>query len=597
MSAPTSFAAAGKAPRRNLRILLATMQWDYGKREQGLSFEHQTFFPALDQWQRTAALRHFDFVALAQRHGVARMSAMLREEVDQFAPDLLVGVWFEPSCDPHRETLAEIGRRTPCVTLGWFCDSHWRYESFDRPWSEHLDLAVTTSRQAWERGQRDGLGERYLRSQWGAAPGYRRFRDVRRDLDVTFVGQPHGDRAEHIAALRRAGLAVATFGTGFERRLSFEEMVAVFNRSKVNLNFANSYDGSTTQIKARVFEVGACGGYLLSGDAEDLAEYYLPGREIDVFTSEAELVDKARRALADDTRREALAAAAWQRTQREHGLAGRFERLLVTAGVLAGDPVPGGAAAESSATSAVAVAKAAEDGIAATSRALPRRRTRRALPGVSVVTCVYENSRFLPAALRSCLAQEVETEVLVVDDASPEPLAPAAQALIDAPGVRLLRRRRRGGLAAARNTGIAAARHELVIPLDADDFFYPGALWALVEGLDEADVAYGNMTDGGQLALPVTAPLSGEHFLARNPLFCTSLFRRRWWAAVGGYEVRRGSHYEDWNFWARLFRAGCRFHYVPALIYNHTTRPGSMLRQLAGRSEEMARAAVAGVFT
>ena len=122
-------------------------------------------------------------------------------------------------------------------------------------------------------------------------------------------------------------------------------------------------------------------------------------------------------------------------------------------------------------------------------------------------------------------------------------------------------------------------------------------LWALVEGLDEADVAYGNMTDGGQLALPVTAPLSGEHFLARNPLFCTSLFRRRWWAAVGGYEVRRGSHYEDWNFWARLFRAGCRFHYVPALIYNHTTRPGSMLRQLAGRSEEMARAAVAGVFT
>ncbi len=288
----------GKSARRRLRILLASMKWDYGKRERGLSFEHQTFFPALGEWERTAALRHFDFMALAQRHGVARMSEMLLEEVDQFAPDLLVGVWFDASCDPRQETLAEIGRRYPCVTLGWFCDSHWRYEGFDRRWAEHLDLAVTTSRRAWERGQRDGLGPRYVRSQWGAAPGYRRLPDVRRDIDVSFVGQPHGDRKEALAALRRCGLSVETFGTGFERRLTFDEMVAVFNRSKVNLNFARSHDGSVTQIKARVFEVCACGGYLLSGDAEDLADYYAPGREIDSFTDVDELIEKARLALA-----------------------------------------------------------------------------------------------------------------------------------------------------------------------------------------------------------------------------------------------------------------------------------------------------------
>lgn len=588
----------GKLARRRLRILLASMKWDYGKRERGLSFEHQTFFPALGEWERTAALRHFDFMALAQRHGVARMSEMLLEEVDQFAPDLLVGVWFDASCDPRQETLAEIGRRYPCVTLGWFCDSHWRYEGFDRRWAEHLDLAVTTSRRAWERGQRDGLGPRYVRSQWGAAPGYRRLPDVRRDIDVSFVGQPHGDRKEALAALRRCGLSVETFGTGFERRLTFDEMVAVFNRSKVNLNFARSHDGSVTQIKARVFEVCACGGYLLSGDAEDLADYYAPGREIDSFTDVDELIEKARLALADEARREEVAAAAWQRTQREHGLAGRFERLLVAAGTLEQDPPAASFASGDERRPDVPGAGRGRSGGATGKEpaSLAARRARRGSSAVSIVVCTHDDSRFLPAALASCLAQEVETEVLVVDDGSREPMVPEARALLDRPEVRLLRRRRRGGLAAARNTGIAAARHPLIVPLDADDFLYPGALAALVDGLGDADVAYGNVTDGGALVLPVTAPLQREHFLFANPLFCSSLFRRRAWRAVGGYEVRPEAHYEDWNFWARLFRAGCLFRYVPVLVYNHTTRPGSMLRQLDGRGEELARAAVAGVL-
>ncbi len=153
-----------------------------------------------------------------------------------------------------------------------------------------------------------------------------------------------------------------------------------------------------------------------------------------------------------------------------------------------------------------------------------------------------------------------------------------------------------GGLAAARNTGIAAARHQLIVPLDADDFLYPGALTALVDGLGDADVAYGNLTEGGRVVWPVTAPLEREHFIPSNPLFCSSLFRRDSWAAVGGFEVRPEAHYEDWNFWARLFRAGCLFRYVPVLVYNHTPRPGSMLRQLDGRGAALARAAVAGVL-
>lgn len=60
--------------------------------------------------------------------------------------------------------------------------------------------------------------------------------------------------------------------------------------------------------------------------------------------------------------------------------------------------------------------------------------------------------------------------------------------------------------------------------------------------------------------------------------------------------VRKGAHYEDWNFWARCFASGGRFKYLPISIYNHTTRPDSMLRELDKKRVEFVRIATEGVF-
>jgi hypothetical protein len=44
--------------------------------------------------------------------------------------------------------------------------------------------------------------------------------------------------------------------------------------------------------------------------------------------------------------------------------------------------------------------------------------------------------------------------------------------------------------------------------------------------------------------------------------------------------MRQGPHYEDWNFWAKAFKAGFRFKYAPLTVYEHRSRPDSMLRHL-----------------
>ena len=66
-------------------------------------------------------------------------------------------------------------------------------------------------------------------------------------------------------------------------------------------------------------------------------------------------------------------------------------------------------------------------------------------------------------------------EAIVVDDASSDGTAALVASDTD-PRLRLLRRMRRGGPAAARNDGVAASRGELVALLDADDEWLPEKL-------------------------------------------------------------------------------------------------------------------------
>jgi hypothetical protein len=202
---------------------------------------------------------------------------------------------------------------------------------------------------------------------------------------------------------------------------------------------------------------------------------------------------------------------------------------------------------------------------------------------ISVVIPTYNDAHFLPTALGSCLAQSVPVHIVLVDDASTVPFPDEVNRFIadHQDIVTVVRHAWNCGLSAARNSGIAQARFDLVIPLDTDDWFLPGTLAPLAALMtDDVDVVYGNVVDSGQLYEPVKKPLRREDFLQDNPLFCSSLFRRQMWQAVGGYTVRQGPHYEDWNFWAKAFKAGFRFRYAPITVYEHRSRPESMLRHL-----------------
>src|ERR1044072_7097933 len=109
-------------------------------------------------------------------------------------------------------------------------------------------------------------------------------------------------------------------------------------------------------------------------------------------------------------------------------------------------------------------------------------------PLVSVIIPVYNGARFLLAALESVFAQTYRPfEVIVVDDGSADDSGRIAQSFS---GVHYIRQANQG-VAAARNTGIEAARGEFYAFLDQDDLWTPEKLRLQIQHmLNHPDLGY-----------------------------------------------------------------------------------------------------------
>ena len=248
-------------------------------------------------------------------------------------------VLFDEGCDPLRETVREITETTDTATLLWICDDHWKFADYSRPWAECLDWIVTTDHDAIPNYRALGLGDRAILSQWAVNHRLYRPSAEKRDIDVSFVGQPHSDRAQIIEGLRREGIDVKVFGFGWGdagHRLPFREMVRTFNRSRINLNLANPLVGSCPQIKGRNFEVPGCKGFLLTDRVPDLDHYFQPAVEVGVFGDQQDLVQKVRFYLENEDQRNRIAARGYARCLREHTWDHRLHALFDRIGLWTG---------------------------------------------------------------------------------------------------------------------------------------------------------------------------------------------------------------------------------------------------------------------
>jgi hypothetical protein len=173
-------------------------------------------------------------------------------------------------------------------------------------------------------------------------------------------------------------------------------------------------------------------------------------------------------------------------------------------------------------------------------------------PLVSVVVPAFNAEATLRRSLCSIAAQDYPTlEILIVDDGSTDSTAAVAERFCVAePRARLLRKDN-GGVASARNHGLAHASGDFIAPVDSDDLWHPGKIsrqmraalsaaeppgfvYCWFRDIDEAGRVW---RDGPPLSAegPALQRLACFNFVGNGS---TPLFSRRALLAVGGYDER-----------------------------------------------------------
>ena len=366
-----------------VRILYVASKFDYGRPERGLSFEHYNFFDTLRHMGHD--LVYFDFMSIERERGRAGMNRRLLDVVRKEHPDLTFTVLYKDQLDPA--VIRDISNSGGTVTLNWFCDDDWRFETFSRHWAPCFNWVVTTAASALPKYAAMGY-ENVIKSQWACNHNVYGRIDAPLRFEVTFVGQSHGPRLAAVEALRRRGLNIKVWGTGWPSlRLEQEEMIKVFCSSKINLNFSNLPDGrsgpmmssleaawsrfqprgtvgrgatdavrwtvrnlrrlrgagirrsvsdagwSDGQIKGRNFEIPGCGGFLLTSRAAGLEQYYDLGREVACFDSVPDLLEQAEYYLTHERERAAIAEAGYRRTREDHTYERRMTEIFQRIGL------------------------------------------------------------------------------------------------------------------------------------------------------------------------------------------------------------------------------------------------------------------------
>ena len=313
------------------KLLYIGMEYDYGDKARGLSFEHRNFYHSLKSYchKKGWDFVHYDFMERGHVIGLDSMTQELYDFARKECPTLHFAVLFDYHRDPMHEVFRHISR-LGVKTIHWFCDDHWRFEKYSSAVAPYFDFICTTAESAIPKYEELGISHKVVKTQWACNHELYVPYDFKKDLDISFIGQPHSNRLEIVARIMQSGLPVEVFGYGWKDRprLPFHQMVRLFSRSKINLNLSNASNLNTQQIKGRNFEIPGTRNFQLSSIAENLSEYYEEGKEIVLFDSLEELIDKAKYYLQHEEKRNKIAENGYRRTLSEHTWHHRYDKIF-----------------------------------------------------------------------------------------------------------------------------------------------------------------------------------------------------------------------------------------------------------------------------
>ncbi|MFO7446248.1 MAG: glycosyltransferase [Ignavibacteriaceae bacterium] len=452
------------------KVLYIGMKYDYGNKSRGLSFEHRNFYHPLKSYciKQGWDFAHYDFIDRGSTIGLDLMTEELYEFAKKEQPSHIFAVLFDFHKDPKHEVfkrLSELG----ITTIHWFCDDHWRYEKYSSKVAPNFDFICTTANSALQKYKQQNIFDKVIKTQWACNHELYIPYNVKKDIDVSFIGQPHGNRREVISSLLNKNINVEYFGFNWQNRprLPFHQMVRMFSRSKINLNLSNSNDNLSQQIKGRNFEIPGTKSLLLTDKAENLEEYYENGKEIVIFNSTDELAEKIGYYLNHPGEGQKIAQNAYQRTIKEHTWFHRYDDIF--------NHIKGSSkkAVISNNPPAKEIKDLADNPVA-------KNREVSALsvkPSFSIIMANYNRGRYIAQAIESVLLQTfTDWELIIIDDCSTDNSIEVIKKYLTDNRIKLIRHNENKRYIVSLIEGINNVRSDYFGTLDSDDALLPNAI-------------------------------------------------------------------------------------------------------------------------
>jgi spore maturation protein CgeB len=324
-----------------------------GDLDSSFSYEYQNFVKPLEKLGYKVL--QYDFIKILKEMGKEKMNQDLLSIVTDELPDLVL---FVPQTNEFiPDIIDEINNHT--ITLAYLYDDMWRIE-YSRFWAKHFRFITTSDINGLSKFKDNGITN-VIYSPFACNTDIYCKRDLPKLYDVSFIGGFHPNRSWFIKHLTDAGLKVNVWGRGWAGdAVEYQKMIDIFNQSRINLNLSNcvswdfryiaslhrpfsttlrvwnsawqTYNGKENktieQVKARHFEISACGGFQLSYYVEGLEHLFKIGDEISVFLTPEDFVEKVKFYLKHEGKREEIAQNGYNRTILDHTMESRLLKLI-----------------------------------------------------------------------------------------------------------------------------------------------------------------------------------------------------------------------------------------------------------------------------
>lgn len=192
----------------------------------------------------------------------------------------------------------------------------------------HADLMWTT----WRIGADIFLaaGGRPWYAPPAADPNFYQPIDCERDLEMVFIGQSYGARADLVRFLIHHGFHVSAFGAGWPSGyISQEEMVRLYSRAQVVLGVGGVQSMEGVQhLKGRDFEVPMCGALYLTSYNPELCDWFNIGQEVLCYSSPENCAEVLHWVLRQPGRQAEIRKAALKRSLSEHTWKKRLQQMF-----------------------------------------------------------------------------------------------------------------------------------------------------------------------------------------------------------------------------------------------------------------------------